>query len=145
MSRRPPYLPADLPAPTLDPLGRGFWDACRARRLCFQRCAACGTFQHPWTPVCFACRARDWRWEEVPGTGTVFSFTWAHHAATPLLAPYVPYNVSVVEIDGAPGVRLVSNVIDVAEGELAIGLGVRVVFEPVGDLVYPRFRRREAV
>jgi hypothetical protein len=137
--RRTPYLPAELPQPALDPLSQGFWDACRAGRLCFQRCSACGTFRHPWGPVCFRCRSDGWRWQEVPGTGSVFSFTWVHHAVTPLLREYVPYNVSVVTIDDAPGVRVVSNVVDADEATLRIGAPVEVVFETVGALAFPRF------
>jgi hypothetical protein len=128
----------------LDPISTGFWEACRERRLCFQQCEACHTFRHPFTPVCFRCRSFGWRWQEVPGTGSVFSFTWVAHAVTPMLQAYVPYNVAVVEIDGAPGVRLVSNVIDADEASLAIGLRVQVVFEPAGEILYPRFRKAVA-
>ena len=75
----------------------------------------------------------------------MYSFTWAHHPFTPVLQPHLPYNVAVIEIDGAPGVRMVSNVIDVSEAELVVGLRVAVTYEAVGDHVLPRFRRGNEV
>jgi uncharacterized OB-fold protein len=54
----------------------------------------------------------------------------------------VPYVVAVVALDDAPGVRLVSNLLD---GDPAIDLPVEVVFDDVSDTVsVPRFRVRRA-
>lgn len=58
------------------------------------------------------------------------------------MADRLPYNV-VVEFPALPGVRLVSNVLDVTPADLAIGDALALVWDEVkaaGPL--PRFRRR---
>ncbi|HZZ01743.1 OB-fold domain-containing protein [Paraburkholderia sp.] len=82
-------------------------------------------------------------WKEISGNGTVFTYTIGHHAVHPALKGHGPYNVSVILLDDADDVRLVSNVIAVPPEELAIGMPVTVCFEPVGNgMLLPRFRRR---
>jgi len=53
----------------------------------------------------------------------------------------VPYNIVLVELPDAGGVRLVSNLVDVPVEEVAVGLEVEVLFEDQGDVTLPRFRR----
>jgi len=52
----------------------------------------------------------------------------------------VPYNVALIEFDDAPGVRLVSNVIDAAADELEVGMPVQVEWQTTGaGTTLPRF------
>jgi len=121
---------------------RPFWDACRKRELRVQRCADCGRFRQPPAPGCAACGSKLFEWPLLSGLGTVFSYTVVHHAAVPPLAAEIPYNVVVVELDGAPGARLISNLLDCAPEEITIGMRVEVAWDEVGDdLILPRFRR----
>jgi uncharacterized OB-fold protein len=135
------YLPAGLPHLLPSPDDAPWWEALARRELVIQRCAACGTWRHPPAPVCASCHATAVRWERVSGRGRVFTWTVIHHAVHPALAACVPYNVVVVELPDAAGVRLISNVVDVAPDELRVGLAIEVVFEEQGDLVLARFRR----
>ena len=75
------------------------------------------------------------------GRGRVFSYTIAHHPVHPALVDRVPYNIVLVELPDAGGVRLVSNLVDVPVEEVAVGLEVEVLFEDQGDVTLPRFRR----
>jgi uncharacterized OB-fold protein len=136
-----PYLPEDVatPIPTLD--NDAWWQACKRRELAFQRCAGCRTLRHPPAPICPRCQSFDFDWQRSAGRGLVYSFTWVHHVYLPSLRDRVPYNVSVVVLDDAPGVRLVTNVVDVAPAELAIGIPVALAWEDSGDFTLPRFRR----
>jgi uncharacterized OB-fold protein len=70
---------------------------------------------------------------ELPGTGTVFSFIVVRHPLNPSMAEYVPYMPAVVDPDGAPGCRFVSNVVDCEPEDVAIGMKVRVVWNHVSD------------
>ena len=101
----------------------------------------CGELRHPPGPVCRRCHGFDCEWQPSRGSGRVYSFTWVHHVYLPSLQDRVPYNVSVVTLDDAPGVRLVTNVIDVTPPELTIGLAVELVWEAAGEQMLPRFRR----
>ena len=135
------YLP-ELGSLTPDVHTRDFWAFCARRELRFQRCEACGRFRQPPRPGCPHCGAPASTWVRVAGHGRLFTYTVVHHAAFPSLAPRVPYNVATVEFDDAPGVRLITNVLDVAPGDLAIGMALDLVWdEPQPGVVLPRFRR----
>jgi uncharacterized OB-fold protein len=95
--------------------------------------------------VCWQCRSFDHEWIASSGRATLFSYAVVHRAFLRSLADHVPYTVAVVALDDAPGVRLVSNVIEAAPETLAIGLPLEVVFEDVNaDATVPRFRVRRA-
>jgi uncharacterized OB-fold protein len=135
------YFPADLLVPAITDDTRPFWESCRRHVLAIQRCAGCATFRHPPSPVCFRCRGFTHTWVPVSGRGTVFS--WAVVERAFVVGMPLPYNVAVVALDDAPGVRLVSNVVDAAPAALRVGLPVEVVFEDVGgNVTVPRFRVR---
>ncbi|MBI4182801.1 MAG: Zn-ribbon domain-containing OB-fold protein [Proteobacteria bacterium] len=136
------YLPEGTPLPAADLDDSPYWEGCRRRELRIQRCADCGRFRHPPSPVCPACRSFGAEFVEVPGTGTVFTYTVAHHPVHPALKAAVPYNIAVVLLDGAGDVRLVSNVVDARPGEMAVGMRVRLRWEPTSDGSYlPRFEK----
>lgn len=135
------HFPADMPRPTITRDSAGFWEACRRRELAIQRCADCGTFRHPPEPCCWSCRSFAFTWQRITGRGRVFSFAVVHHPFLPALAKHLPYTVAVVAVDDAPGVRLLTNVVDAPPGEVRIGLEVEVVWDDVAaDLALPRFR-----
>jgi uncharacterized OB-fold protein len=137
--RRP--LLAGLAAIAPDANTRPFWEACRRRELRVQRCSQCGRFRHPPLPGCPRCGSPESDWPTLSGRGRVFSFTIAHHAAMPPLAADVPYNVIVVELDDAPGARLISNLLGAEPAMLRIGMAVEIAWDEVGEgLVLPRFR-----
>jgi uncharacterized OB-fold protein len=120
---------------------RPFWEACARRELRLQRCAACGRFRHPPLPGCPHCGSSASEWPLLSGRGRLFSFTIVHHPALPGLQGDVPYNVIVVELEDAPGARLISNLLDVPPSGVRIGLAVEVAWDEVrADLVFPRFR-----
>lgn len=140
MSYLPEATPMGFPGPDEAP----FWAACEAGELRVQRCTACGRHRHPPGPTCPACRSEAHDWHRVPGTGAVFTYTIVHQAAHPALRASLPYNVAVVLLDDTDDVRLVSNVVDVAPEDMAIGLRVAVVWEAAGEgRTIPRFRRAD--
>ena len=139
------YLPAAIPSPVPDDDDAPFWAHCDDRRLMFQRCLLCSTLVHPPLAVCPGCRSFERGWVEAPANAVVFSFTWVYVAAHESLKQSLPYNIAVVEFPQMPGVRLVSNVIDAAPGELLIGDPLTLVWEPGWDgRMLPRFRRNDS-
>lgn len=138
-----PYLPDNVPAPQLDETNEPFWQNCNKRKLSFQQCVDCRHITHPPLPVCPACQSLRREWIEAPPEAVVFSYTWAHTAAHPSVKSALPYNVTVVEFPELPGVRLITNVIDVKPGELDFGDRVELDWEMVeGPQWVPRFRKR---
>ena len=84
-------------------------------------------------------------WKVVSGKGTVFTYTIGHHAVHSSLKGYQPYNVTIVLLDDADDVRLVSNVVDVEARDLKIGMPVTIFWDEISDGVYlPRFKKNLA-
>jgi uncharacterized OB-fold protein len=136
------YLPDEMTVLFPSPSTQEFWDRCARQELAFQRCTECGAFRNPPVPVCHRCRSASYEYAPIAGRGTVYSFTVVTHALAPTLAPYVPYNVALIEFDDAPGVRLVSNVVDAAPEELVVGMPVELQWEVTGaGATLPRFRK----
>lgn len=137
-----PYLPVTVPGPKIDEVNSPFWENCRNHRLTFQKCGDCGHRVHPPLPVCPRCQSLNRLWPEAPAEAIVFSFTWIHTAAHDSVADCLPYNAALVEFPALPGVRLVTNVINVKPGGLAIGDRVNLVWEDgEDDQPLPRFRK----
>jgi uncharacterized protein len=137
-----PYLPEEIVHLYPDAISKEYWDRCARHVLAFQRCASCGTFRHPPVPVCYVCRSTESEWAEVPGTGTVYSFTIVTHAVHPDLVDRLPFNVALVELPEAPGVRLVTNVVDAAPEDMAVGMRVRLHWDDLSTgASLPRFER----
>ena len=135
-----PEMPAALARLAPDPWTEPFWSAAREHRLVAPRCQGCGAFRMPPSPFCWKCRSQAVDWVELSGAGSVYTFNVTRQALIPLLRPSIPYVIAVVEMEGAPGVRLVGNVIDVEPGQVRIGMPVRVAWDDVDDeTTIPRF------
>jgi uncharacterized OB-fold protein len=118
-----------------------FWDAAARHRLVVQRCADCGRLRMPPSPFCPACRSQACDWPELSGRGTIYSFTIVASAVMPRQAEHVPYVPALIEPVDAPGVRLVSNVVDAPLSAIAVGAEVEVAWQDRADgLSVPRFR-----
>jgi len=135
--------PSPIDDPYADEATQPFWDAALDGRLLGSRCRNCATFVLPPQPRCFSCQHADFEWVELPGTGTIYSFTVVRHPLGTQLRTVVPYVSAVVELDGTQGAgaRMLANVVDCDVETVAIGDRVQVTFDPVSDtLSVPRFR-----
>jgi uncharacterized protein len=94
-----------------------------------QRCSACGTYIHLPRPVCRVCQSFELAPAEVSGRATLYSFTETHKAFHPYFVDKVPYLVGVVELAEQAGLRLLTNLVDVAEPDVRIGMDLHVRFE----------------
>jgi hypothetical protein len=137
MSER--FFPDGMPQPFADAVSLPFWQAAAAHRLVVQRCTGCGHMRLPPAPICPECRSAAWDWKEVSGRGEVYTYTVVHRpiaAGQPL-----PFVIAVVALEGAGGVRMISNLVGASPDELAIGLPVELVWEDMSaELALPRFR-----
>ena len=102
--------PEGMPSPVVAPINEGMWKAAAEGRLSLQRCAGCGAHRYPPTDGCYRCGGLDWYWSDLPGTGTVYTYTWVPDRRRDGQL----YNVAVVEVEGAEGdpVRILANVVD---------------------------------
>jgi uncharacterized OB-fold protein len=125
-----------------------FWAAAREGRVSVPRCTNCGTVVLPPKPYCFNCLSQSFAWEDLAGTGTIYTFTIVRHPLHPGLKDVVPYVSGIIELDGTQGAgaRLMGNIFDCVPEDVRIGDPVQVVFEPLGDdYAMMRFRHLGAV
>jgi len=128
-------------APTLSPDTAFFWDGLREHKLLIQRCKGCQQLRHPARPMCPTCNSLDWDTVESSGRGTVYSYVMPQHPPMPLME--YPYIVALVELD--EGVRLVSNLCDIAPEDVQVGMPVAIFYQAFdtldgNDLVLHQFR-----
>jgi uncharacterized OB-fold protein len=74
--------------------------------------------------------------QPVSGRGTVYSFTVNHQ---PWDGTRDPYLIAVIELDDQPGLRLMTNLVNVAVEDIRIGMRVQVVFEHHDEVSIPLF------
>lgn len=131
------------PLPVLEGHAADFYGFCKKGELHFQRCSDCGAWRHVPRELCAECGSWAWEWARSSGRGEVYTWTVVGRALHPAYQDDCPYAPTVVELE--EGVRLLSEVVDVAPEELRIGMPVQVVFEAVTDEVtLPRFERADA-
>ena len=122
--------------PAITDVNRAFWTGGAGSELFIQRCESCGRWVHPPTDRCEACDG-ELRPEPVSGNGTVFTFTENVQPFHPDVPP--PYLIAIVELDEQADLRLPTNIVHCEAAALYVGMPVRVLFEPHGDMFVPVF------
>lgn len=117
-----------------------FWEGCSRSELLLQKCSACGTFRHPPSAVCPTCLSAQHAWLPASGRGTVYTFAVVRQALAKAWEDKVPYTVAVVEL--AEGPRVLTELVDVAPNDVAIGMPVEVSFTERDGVTLPLFRPR---
>ena len=121
------------PLPPITNLNRPYWDGLRSGVLRMQQCSVCGRIWYPPAPVCPYCWSDEHEWTALSGRGTVSSWVVFHQ---PYLRGYdddVPYNVAEVTLEEGP--RLLTNLVNIANDDIEMGLSVEIVFDTVTDEV----------
>jgi uncharacterized OB-fold protein len=121
------------PLPEIDDINRPFWEATRRGELQLQRCKDC---RHVWYPAgtnCPKCLSTSFEWGPMSGLATVWSFIVYHHCWHRGFEKEIPYNVAMIQLDEGPIV--ITNVVDVKNEAIKVGMPVKVVFEPATDEV----------
>ena len=78
---------------------------------------------------------------EVSGRGTVYSYTMATQAFHPSFADKLPFCIAVVELDDQPGLKLLTNIVDLQADSVNVGDPVEVCFRALSDSIdLPVFR-----
>ena len=124
--------------PELTPENTAFWTGGQHGELRVAFCADCAKAIHPPQVICPHCLCDRVATRAVPGTGTVYSFTVNHQ---PWLQDMdVPFALAVVDVDGAPGVRVTARVIDAEPEAVRIGQRMQVAFRRLEDVWLPEWR-----
>lgn len=129
---------------TTDQWTKPFWDAAREHRLVAACCADCSTYRMPPTPFCPQCRSQSIDWRELSGQGVLYSYTIVARAIMPEMADNIPYVPALVDLPDAPGVRLITNVVDTPISQIQIGARLTVKWHDApDDVTIPMFTLEE--
>lgn len=129
------------PVPVPDHDSAAFWAGCADHKLLVQRCDH-GHFRYPPASHCSTCGSADYSWVESSRKGVLYSWiTIVHPVPRDIYAQDVPYIVALVELE--EGVRIATNLVGSAAGDLAAGMAIAIDFNdvapglalPVGRLV----------
>lgn len=118
-------LPTKTPRPT--PETQPFWDAAAAGRIELARCDSCGLI--PWYPrsICPNCQSTSRTWQELSGTGTVYSYSVTRAGGSRAWREHLPYVVAYVQL--AEGPIIMTNIVDCDPESVSIDMPVSAVFD----------------
>ncbi|MCW1431247.1 Zn-ribbon domain-containing OB-fold protein [Novosphingobium sp. JCM 18896] len=132
----PDFTALEVP---MDTWSEPFWQGTAEHRLTFPRCTTCGTFRWPAGPFCPSCHAQPVDW--VPaGEPRIYSFTILPVRSAGDDEPARQRIPVLVEFADAPGVRLVSVLIDAMPEAAAIDARLVPHWLPAANAVVPAFR-----
>jgi len=121
------------PLPAITTLNEPYWHGLRRRELKMPKCNDCGKIWYPPSPFCPSCWSRSFTWQQLSGRGRVNSWVVFHQAYFSSYKDDIPYNVAEVELEEGP--RLLTNLVGVANEDIAIGMPVEIVYDDVTDEV----------
>ena|ERR1700722_16528560 len=120
-----------------------FWDGCLEGKLLLQRCTKCGAYRHPPSPACANCLSEECEWVPSTAHGTIYTFTVVRENRARGWDKMVPYVLAVIDLD--EGVRMLTNLVDIAPEAVKIGMPVVATFAQLdGTTKLPLFKPREA-
>lgn len=100
----------------------GWQDAVEAGELRFPKCHQCATWNWYPLPRCRNCGGEEFDWVRVEPLGSIHSWTRVHRRFSQDHDIELPYTVGIIDIAGAPGVRLTC----LKEGTVELPVGTPV-------------------
>ncbi|TXS95835.1 nucleic acid-binding protein [Parahaliea maris] len=114
-----------------------FWDGAKLEELRIQKCNCCGKLQHPPGPMCPQCLETDMGYQVCVGRGRVYSWIIPRYPELPMFSSDLV--VALIELE--EGVRILSNICDVAHEDIRQGMEVELFFAATqDDGKVPQFR-----
>ncbi|AEG48285.1 protein of unknown function DUF35 [Sphingobium chlorophenolicum L-1] len=129
----PDSISPQRPLPLPDPLSEPFWAAARRHELHMRKCDACAALAYPPEIACRACGGSEAHFVPVSGRATLQSWTVLHEPPSPGFRDRLPVILAVVELEEQARLLMSADLVDIAPGDLRIGLPLEVRFEDVTD------------
>ena len=121
------------PMPAISSLNRPYWDGLKIRKVVLPKCNDCDRLWYPPAPFCPECWSRSFSWLELSGRGKVNSWVVFHQAYFSSFENDIPYSVAEVELEEGP--RLLTNLVEVDDADIQIGMSVEIIFDDITDEV----------
>jgi len=122
--------PARFDVPDIDAFTRPYWEAAADGHLLLRRCDACGRAHHYPREFCPHCWSEAVTWERASGHATLYTWSVVHRNDLPPFGARTPYVAAVVDLEEGP--RMMTEVVDCAEGDLLVGMALEAAFRAQG-------------
>jgi len=116
--------PKPMPEPT--PVSAPFWDGLRKGKIRIQYSPSAQRYVFYPRLLAPGTLADDLQWREITGAGTLYTYTVADRPTAPPWAGQLPQVLAVVEWDEGP--RFSTELVDIAPGDIRVGMRVSPVF-----------------
>jgi len=111
-----------IPAPSVNPENKPYFDAAADGKLLVKFCTACKAYHHYPRSICPHCFSDRTEWRDAKGTGTVHTCSVLRRGVPE------PYCIAYVTLE--EGVSMLTNIVDCDLDAVKIGMQVKVVFKP---------------
>ncbi|MEG1632466.1 MAG: OB-fold domain-containing protein [Oscillospiraceae bacterium] len=95
-------------------------------KFMMQKCTDCGKFRWPAAFICPDCLSEAYTWEELKGTGTIYSYIVYRRAFQPDFEGHIPYVVATVDLDEGP--RFITWLVNCEPEDADCGKRVKLVW-----------------
>lgn len=122
-----------IPLKTID--NKPYWDAADDHRLKLQKCDHCKEYSHPPGPSCAKCGSDKMLWEDLGDDikGKIYSYIVSYRPYVPGFQDDIPTIIVQIELDRAPGVLIIGNLLDTEVDEVDINMPVKMVWVDVTE------------
>ncbi|MGX7678456.1 Zn-ribbon domain-containing OB-fold protein [Jatrophihabitans sp. DSM 45814] len=121
---------------------KAFYRGWTEKRLLLPKCSDCGYWQGVQRPVCPNCWSFNVEPTEVRGVGRVHLLIWLYQGPPAPDVDYsTPHPVATVELEEQEGLRYTSTIIDVQQGDIAIGDSVELAWIERYGQPFPVFKK----
>lgn len=113
--------------PLISDVSRPWWDALAREEVSVQQCTACDQWVFYPRPFCPACGARELVWRAVDPSATLYTWSVARVAVSPVFAHLEQPILAVAEL--GIGIRVPTSLCDVRPEDVRIGMPLVPVFD----------------
>lgn len=105
---------------------RPYWEGLQQETLLAQRCESCNERFYPPQAHCPVCLSKDYRWFELSGKGTLYSWTEVHFRPSPT------HVIGIIDLEEKIGRSIAK--IEAKADLLKIGVPMNAVFLKTDDV-----------
>ncbi|KMY54401.1 hypothetical protein AC623_11045 [Bacillus sp. FJAT-27231] len=123
------------PIPLKNQDNHPYWDAADRHELIIQKCESCKHYSHPPGPACSKCGGTELSWENLGSevNGTIYSFIISYRPFLPGFQDDLPLVIAIVELEKAPQVKLIANVLNCNPEDVSIGMNVKMTWQDITE------------
>ena len=108
-----------------------YFEAAKSGTLRLQCCSSCAAWAFPYRERCQRCGATGLDWKDASGKATLYGHALLRRVYHPRHEGRLP--IVLAQVDTAEGVRMWTNLVDVDDVEISVGMPLQVAFETFPD------------